>query len=80
MSGMSHRSLVGRCITIRGSCIGNRDDCRRALGMAAQGHVHTTCHIEPLDKLSEIFNQLKSGALTGRVVVDLVSFGFVRRV
>ncbi|CAE6397638.1 unnamed protein product [Rhizoctonia solani] len=62
---------VSRCLTIKGIVNGNRDYMRQALDIAARGRVHTTCRIEPLAKLPEVFEELRAGKLAGRVVLDL---------
>jgi propanol-preferring alcohol dehydrogenase len=62
---------VVRSITIKGSIVGNREDARQALDIAARGRVRTTYRIEPLDKLPDVFEEMKEGKLTGRVVLDL---------
>ncbi|KAH7338783.1 alcohol dehydrogenase [Rhizoctonia solani] len=66
-------TVVSRCLTIKGIVNGNRDYTRQALDIAARGRVHTTCRIEPLAKLPEVFEELRAGKLAGRVVLDLVS-------
>jgi hypothetical protein len=64
---------VVRSITVKGSYVGNREDARQALDIAARGRVRTTYRVEPLDKLPEVFQEMKEGRLAGRVVLDLVS-------
>ncbi|KAF8684644.1 Mannitol-1-phosphate dehydrogenase [Rhizoctonia solani] len=64
-------TCISRSITIKGMVIGNRAIAHQALDIAARGRVNTVCRIEPLAKLSEIFEELKSGTLAGRVVLDL---------
>lgn len=58
-------------ISVKGSYIGNREDARQALDIAARGRVQTTCRIEPLDKLPDVFDELQSGTFAGRFVLDL---------
>ncbi|CUA67384.1 alcohol dehydrogenase [Rhizoctonia solani] len=62
---------VVRSITIKGSYVGNREDARQALDIAARGRVSTTYRVEPLAKLPEVFKEMKEGKLAGRVVLDL---------
>ncbi|CAE6353974.1 unnamed protein product [Rhizoctonia solani] len=62
---------VLRSITIRGSYVGNREDARQALDIAARGRVRTTYRVEPLSVLPEVFKEMKEGKLAGRVVLDL---------
>lgn len=58
---------------MKGSYVGNREDARQALDIAARGRVRTTFRVEPLAKLPDVFKEMKEGKLTGRVVLDLVS-------
>ncbi|KDN44783.1 hypothetical protein RSAG8_05256, partial [Rhizoctonia solani AG-8 WAC10335] len=62
---------VVRSITVKGSYVGNREDARQALDIAARGRVRTTYRVEPLGKLPEVFKAMKEGKLAGRVVLDL---------
>ncbi|ELU40300.1 mannitol-1-phosphate dehydrogenase MPDH1 [Rhizoctonia solani AG-1 IA] len=62
---------IPRNITIKVSYVGNREDARQALDMVARGRVRTTCRVEPLAKLPEIFEEMQEGKLAGRVVLDL---------
>jgi len=62
---------VVRNITIKGSYVGNREDARQALDIAARGRVRTTYRVEPLAKLPDVFKEMKEGKLVGRVVLDL---------
>ncbi|KAG8723076.1 alcohol dehydrogenase [Ceratobasidium sp. 395] len=64
---------VVRSITIKGSYVGNREDARQALDIAARGRVRTTYRVEPLAKLPEVFKEMKEGKLAGRVVLDLIT-------
>ncbi|CAE6446000.1 unnamed protein product [Rhizoctonia solani] len=62
---------IPRNITVKISYIGNREDTRQALDMVARGRVQTTCRVEPLGKLPEVFDEMEAGKLAGRVVLDL---------
>ncbi|KAG9088461.1 alcohol dehydrogenase, partial [Ceratobasidium sp. UAMH 11750] len=62
---------VVRSITVKGSYVGNREDARQALDIAARGRVRTTYRVEPLGKLPDVFKEMKEGKLAGRVVLDL---------
>ncbi|ELU40301.1 hypothetical protein AG1IA_05690 [Rhizoctonia solani AG-1 IA] len=63
---------VVRSITVKGSYVGNREDARQALDIAARGRVKTTYRVEPLGALPAVFKEMKEGKLAGRVVLDLV--------
>jgi len=62
---------VLRSITVKGSYVGNREDARQALDIAARGRVRTTYRVEPMNKLPEVFKEMKEGKLAGRVVLDM---------
>ncbi|CAE7134736.1 unnamed protein product [Rhizoctonia solani] len=62
---------IPRNITVKVSYVGNREDARQALDMVARGRVQTTCRIEPLTKLPDVFEEMEAGRLAGRVVLDL---------
>ncbi|QRV94971.1 Zinc-binding dehydrogenase [Ceratobasidium sp. AG-Ba] len=62
---------VVRSITVKGSYVGNREDARQALDIAARGRVRTTYRVEPLGALPAVFKEMKEGKLAGRVVLDL---------
>ncbi|KAG8710022.1 alcohol dehydrogenase [Ceratobasidium sp. 423] len=69
-------AAILRSITIRISYVGNREDARQALDMVARGRVQTTCRVEPLAKLPEVFNEMEEGKLAGRVVLDMAVFRY----
>ncbi|CUA67385.1 alcohol dehydrogenase [Rhizoctonia solani] len=62
---------IPRNITVKISYVGNREDARQALDMVARGRVQTTCRVEPLAKLPDVFEEMQAGKLAGRVVLDL---------
>jgi len=57
--------------TFVGSYVGNRQDAVEALEFAEAGKVKTTYKILPLAKLPQIYDDMHSGKLVGRIVVDL---------
>jgi D-arabinose 1-dehydrogenase-like Zn-dependent alcohol dehydrogenase len=67
------RASLPRSITIKVSYVGNREDARQALDMVARGRVQTTCCVEPLARLPQVFDEMQEGKFAGRVVLDLVS-------
>ncbi|KAF8753859.1 Zinc-binding dehydrogenase [Rhizoctonia solani] len=54
---------VVRSITVKGSYVGNREDARQALDIAARGRVKTTYRVEPLGALPAVFKEMKEGKL-----------------
>jgi len=61
---------VTKSISILGSYVGNRQDAREALDIAARGKVK--CHFvtQPLSDLESVYTQLGEGKVVGRVVLD----------
>jgi propanol-preferring alcohol dehydrogenase len=58
-------------ITIRGSIVGTRNDLQESIDFAADGRV--TAHVEsvePLDRINDVFDRMRAGDITGRVVLD----------
>lgn len=56
---------------IVGSAVGNQREVLEVLDMAARGIVKTHYRTEKMDKLTEVFEQMSSGKMMGRVVIDL---------
>ncbi|KDQ07027.1 hypothetical protein BOTBODRAFT_149416 [Botryobasidium botryosum FD-172 SS1] len=54
-----------------GSYVGNRQEAAEALQFAAAGKIKTKYVIQPLSRLPMIYEQMHSGQLAGRVVLDL---------
>jgi len=54
---------------IVGSYVGNRQDAIEALELAASHKVHPHISIEPLDQVSNVFERMGKGAITGRIVL-----------
>jgi propanol-preferring alcohol dehydrogenase len=61
--------LALRRITIRGTCLGTRQDMYEALDFAKRGLVK--CHVEtrPFEQLNDVYKQLIDGNVEGRVVM-----------
>ena len=62
--------VVARCITIRGSFVGNRRDMAEALAFAAAGRVKAVIELQPLSAINEVFRRLARGEVPARVVLD----------
>jgi alcohol dehydrogenase, propanol-preferring len=65
--------VVLKRITIRGSIAGTRKDLRESLDFAAAGLVRATTETQPLEAINDVFDRMKKGHITGRVVLDLRS-------
>jgi propanol-preferring alcohol dehydrogenase len=64
-------ALSSREARIIAASVGTRQDLREVLDLAAQGKIR--CHVEtkPLEQVNEIFEEMKRGRITGRVVLTL---------
>src|SRR5271156_3457810 len=56
-------------VRIQASSVGTREDVRRVLEMAAAGRLHTQVAQRPLAQVNEVLAELRSGSITGRVVL-----------
>jgi propanol-preferring alcohol dehydrogenase len=63
--------MVGSCKTIRGSSVGTRADLAEALQFAGAGKVSVHHTTDQLENINAIFDRMRSGGITGRVVVEL---------
>ena len=61
-------------ITVRGSIVGTRNDLQEAIDFAADGpvqaHIEST---EPLENINHVFDRMRHGDITGRVVLDMTN-------
>ena len=64
--------VVAKCITIRGSFVGTRQDMAEALAFAADGKVKADVELQPLEDINNIFKRLEHGDVAARVVIDYV--------
>jgi propanol-preferring alcohol dehydrogenase len=60
-----------REIKIMSSATGTREDLREILQMAAEGKVKCLVETQPLEVINEVFEQMRRGQITGRVVLKL---------
>lgn len=63
--------VVLKRITIRGSIVGTRKDLQEALDFAGEGKVKSQVEIQPLEAVNEVFDRLREGKVTGRVVLKI---------
>lgn len=61
---------VVKLVNIAGLYVGNRADTREALDFFARGLVHSPIQLAGLSELPRIFEEMDSGAVMGRYVVD----------
>ncbi len=62
--------VVAKCITIRGSFVGTREDMAEALAFATEGKVKADIELRQLSSINEIFDRLQRGEVASRVVLD----------
>jgi propanol-preferring alcohol dehydrogenase len=62
--------VVAKCITVRGSFVGNREDMAECLAFAAEGRVKADIELQPLAAINTVFERLEKGQVPGRVVLD----------
>ncbi|EJF57406.1 GroES-like protein [Dichomitus squalens] len=62
---------VTKSISIVGSYVGNRQDAREALDIAARGKVKVHFVLKPLSELSKTYEGLAEGTIVGRVVLNM---------
>mmetsp|Transcript_782 Transcript_782/g.1170 ORF Transcript_782/g.1170 Transcript_782/m.1170 type:complete len:157 (-) Transcript_782:2747-3217(-) len=63
--------IVLRCLTIRGSLVGTRQDLIEALDFAARGLVKCNLTLAKLEEVNDVMQKLKKNAIEGRVVLQM---------
>jgi propanol-preferring alcohol dehydrogenase len=61
--------IVLKGLTIRGSIVGTRQDMIEALEFYSRGEIHPTVTTRRLDEVNAVFEEMKKGAIDGRVVI-----------
>lgn len=67
---LSIPKLVLDGIKVEGSLVGTRDDLREAFQFAAERAVDPIVQMRPLEDINDIFEEMKQGKITGRMVID----------
>jgi len=62
--------VVVKCLTIRGSFAGTREDMAESLAFAAAGKVKADIELQPLSSINDVFARLADGDVASRVVLD----------
>lgn len=57
--------------TVRGSIVGTRKDMQEAIQFALEGKVKATVHTRRLENINAVFDEMKAGAIEGRVVMEI---------
>ena len=63
--------VVLQRLTIRGSIVGTRLDLAESLSLAAEGQVATHFEWDRLENINAIFDRMKAGQITGRIVLEI---------
>lgn len=63
--------LIGKSLRIIGVAVGNRQEAIETLDMAARGIIKTHYVKDKLENLTQIFQDMHDGKLSGRVVLEL---------
>lgn len=63
--------LIGKSLKIVGVAVGERKDAIEVLDLAARGVIRSHFRIEKMEKLGEVFAQMRRGEVAGRVVLEL---------
>ena len=63
--------MVGKHLNIVGSAVGTRKEEIEMPDMAARGIIKTHFRFEKMERLTEVFEEMRAGKLQGRVVIDL---------
>lgn len=58
---------------IVGVAVGNQREASEVMELAAKGEVKPSFRVEQIEKLTEVFQEMKEGKIMGRVVIDLQS-------
>jgi alcohol dehydrogenase, propanol-preferring len=67
---ISFPAILMREIRIRSVATGTRDDLRETLNLAAAGKIRCLIETSGLDKVNDIFSQMRHGQIRGRVVIN----------
>lgn len=63
--------VVLKGITLRGSIVGTRSDLNEALEFAGAGKVKANIRTEPLENVNAVFDEMRAGKISGRVVLQV---------
>jgi len=66
---VSDLDIVIKGLTVRGSIVGTRADMIEALDFYARDLIHPTVATRKLEEINDIFNEMKRGAIDGRMVI-----------
>jgi alcohol dehydrogenase, propanol-preferring len=58
-------------VRVQASAVGTRKDLEEVLAMAAAGKLHCQISTRRLDEINTIFDEMKAGKISGRVVLTM---------
>jgi propanol-preferring alcohol dehydrogenase len=64
-------AILLREITVMASATGTRNDLRELLELAAGGKVKCRVETRPLQEINEVFDEMKQGKISGRIVLNM---------
>lgn len=65
------QTLIAKAQKVVGVAVGNRQEAIETLELAARGIIKTHFRTEKMENLTQVFEEMHSGQLQGRVVLDL---------
>lgn len=68
---MSIFDVVFRCLSVRGSLVGTREDMSEALAFASAGKVKAEVEVAALEDINSVLHRLRTGKVSGRVVLKM---------
>ncbi|KAK5659870.1 hypothetical protein OQA88_13333 [Cercophora sp. LCS_1] len=71
IAGAFPGNLIARELSIVGSAVGSRKEAIETMDMAARGVIKTHYTLEPMSKLTDVFEKMERMELQGRVVIDM---------
>jgi alcohol dehydrogenase, propanol-preferring len=72
--------VVLKRLTLRGSIVGTRMDLQEALQFAADGKIEVEKATVGLASINDVFDSLRAGTVSGRIVLDMLSPAFIEPV
>jgi alcohol dehydrogenase, propanol-preferring len=58
-------------VNIKASAVGTREDLRQVLALAAEGKLHCQVATRPLAEINTIFDEMRAGKISGRIVLTM---------
>lgn len=63
--------MAAKEVNIKASAVGTRKDLEHVLALAAQGKLHCQVATRPLDEANAIFDEMRGGKISGRIVLTM---------